>query len=70
MAAWSTVSICAISCRLHGELLKRQGHHAGIVVARQQTYSVGEQMRHLLKLIATLSAEEMHNRIEFLSDWA
>ena len=57
-------------CRLHDDLLQRHKHHAGIVVAQQQTYSVGEQMRRLLKLTATLSAEEMHDRLEFLSDWA
>jgi hypothetical protein len=35
----------------------------------QQRYSVGEQMRRLLRLIDTLTAEEMRNRIEFLSAW-
>lgn len=43
--------------------------HAGIVLAQQQGYSVGEQMRRLLKLIAVKSAEEMRNQIEFLSAW-
>jgi len=43
--------------------------HAGIVLARQQQYSVGKYMRRLLKLMAHLSAEEMHNRVEFLSAW-
>jgi hypothetical protein len=36
----------------------------------QQRYSVGEQMRRLLRLIKTLTAEEMRNRIEFLSAWS
>jgi hypothetical protein len=31
---------------------------------------VGEQMRRLLKLIATKSAEEMKDKIEFLSAWS
>jgi hypothetical protein len=31
---------------------------------------MGEQMRRLLKLIAARRADEMHNRLEFLSDWA
>ena len=56
-------------CRLHKEFLARGESHAGIVLAKQQTYSVGEQMRRLLKLIATKSAEEMCDQIEFLSDW-
>jgi hypothetical protein len=36
---------------------------------QKQRYSVGEQMRRLLKLIAPVSAEEMINRVEFLSAW-
>ncbi len=55
--------------RLHTQLLARSNSHAGIILAKQQHYSVGEQMRRLLKLIATNSAEEMRNKIEFLSDW-
>jgi hypothetical protein len=43
--------------------------HTGIVLARQQQYSVGEYMRRLLRLMAHLTAEEMHNRVEFLSAW-
>ena len=31
--------------------------------------SVGEQMRRLLRLIAARTAEDMRNRIEFLSNW-
>ena len=44
--------------------------HAGIVLAVQQRYSVGEQMRRLLRLISSLTAEEMRSRIEFLSAWS
>jgi Domain of unknown function (DUF5615) len=55
--------------RLHTEFLANGKSHAGIVLAKQQRYSVGEQMRRLLKLIETKSAEEMVNQIEFLSDW-
>ena len=43
--------------------------HAGIILSRQQPYSVGEQMRRLLKLIATKSAEAMRSRVEFLNAW-
>jgi hypothetical protein len=56
-------------CRLHADFLTSGKSHAGIIVARQQHYSVGEQMRRLLKLIARKTAEEMHNHVEFLSDW-
>jgi hypothetical protein len=31
--------------------------------------SVGERLRRLIKLAAAPSAEEMRNRVEFLSAW-
>lgn len=43
--------------------------HIGMVLARQQQYAVGEYMRRLLRLMAHRTAEEMHNRVEFLSAW-
>lgn len=55
--------------RLHSTYLAEDKSHAGIVLARQQHYSVGEQMRRLLKLMASTRADEMTNRVEFLSTW-
>lgn len=55
--------------RLHTLWLSQGRSHAGLILARQQRYSVGEQMRRLLKLIATRTAEEMKARVEFLSAW-
>ncbi len=55
--------------RLHTGFLREGKSHTGIILARQQRYSVGEQMRRLLKLIATKSAEEMSNQVEYLSAW-
>ncbi|MGE0130286.1 MAG: DUF5615 family PIN-like protein [Blastocatellales bacterium] len=55
--------------RLHTEFLTQGRSHAGIILSKQQHYSVGEQMRRLLKLIAMKSVEEMIDRIEFLNDW-
>lgn len=54
---------------LHTRLLKNEKHHAGMILVKQQEYSIGELTRRLLKLIATLSAEEMQDRAEFLSSW-
>jgi len=56
-------------CRLHSEFLVQGRSHAGIILAKQQHYSVGEQMRRLLKLTATKPVEEMTDQIEFLSHW-
>jgi Domain of unknown function (DUF5615) len=43
--------------------------HSGIILARQKRYSDREQIRRLSRLVQTLSAEEMRNRVEFLSRW-
>ena len=55
--------------RLHTTYLTQARPHAGIIVSRQQAYSVGEQMRRLLRLIDATSAEQMRNSIEFLGHW-
>lgn len=44
--------------------------HAGIIVARQQQHSVGEELRRLMRLISSRTAEQMRNRVEFLSSWS
>jgi predicted nuclease of predicted toxin-antitoxin system len=56
-------------CRLHADYVAHGRPHAGIILMRQQYYSVGEQMRRLLKLMASKSADEMKNWVEFLSAW-
>ena len=56
-------------CRLHGQFLHEGKTHTGIVVAEQGP-SVGERLRRLLKLNDGRTAEEMRNRLEFLSNWA
>jgi hypothetical protein len=56
--------------RLHMEYLAQGSSHAGIILARQQRYSVCEQMRRLLILVTTMSAEEMKNSVEFLHRWS
>lgn len=53
---------------LHAAWLRAGRSHAGLILCRQQ-YSIGEQWRRLLKLIAACSAEEMTNQVEFLSAW-
>jgi hypothetical protein len=54
---------------LHSQFLAGGKSHAGIVLSQQQQYSVGTQMRRLLRLIAEVPAPDMRDRIEFLSDW-
>ena len=43
--------------------------HAGIILAQQKRYSVGEQIRRLVHLIGSISAEAMESREEFLGRW-
>jgi len=43
--------------------------HARIILAFQQRYSVGEQMRRLLHLLNRRPSAEMESRLEYLSAW-
>ena len=55
---------------LHGSFLAQGKSHCGIVLVRQQALSIGARLRRLLNLWGTLSADDMKNQAEFLSDWA
>jgi Domain of unknown function (DUF5615) len=57
-------------CALHQRWMAMERVHAGIVVAPQQRYAVGEELRRITRLISRSAAEEMKNRLEFLSSWA
>jgi len=56
-------------CRLHSAFLEQSRPHRGIVIGDQQTISIGEEMRSLLKLSDAKTAEAMENSLEFLSNW-
>lgn len=56
-------------CHIHAEWLRSKRSHAGIILCHQTQFSVGEQMRRLLKLSGTTAAESMQDRLEFLGDW-
>ncbi len=55
--------------RLHTRYLSQGKPHAGILLANQQQYAVGEHMRRVLHLAAARSAGDMKNWVEFLSAW-
>ena len=57
-------------CELHHKFLVADRDHAGIIVGSQQRFSIGEQLRRLLRIINAKSLTEMRNRIEFLSHWS
>jgi hypothetical protein len=52
---------------LHTNYLSAGQNHAGLILSQQQRYSVGEQMRRLVRLVHMRSAESMRNRVEFLA---
>jgi hypothetical protein len=56
-------------CQLYSIYLQEKRSHAGIIISSQD-YSIGEQMRRVLKLIAAKSGEDMINKLVFLSNYA
>lgn len=54
---------------LHEKWIAERKSHAGIVIFHQQVFSVGEIIRRLAKLVHTVSAEEMRDRLEWLNNW-
>ncbi len=54
---------------LHSDCLTSGRSHAGLILMPQQRYGLGEHVRRLLRLVATLSSSEMVDRAEFLSAW-
>jgi hypothetical protein len=54
---------------LHMEYVKEGKNHSGIILAHQKRYTLGEQIRRLLRLMAAKTNEDMRNNIEFLSTW-
>jgi Domain of unknown function (DUF5615) len=55
--------------RLHAAWLARGEAHAGIVLAPQQRYPIGELIRRLVALAVARSSEDLRGRVEFLSAW-
>jgi hypothetical protein len=53
--------------QLHSTWLAAGKHHAGIIVSSQRP--IGDTVRRLLALAATLDAPAMRDRLEFLGDW-
>ena len=52
---------------LHAEYVSTDRHHAGVIVSNQA--QVGVILRRLLKLLNSLSADDMRDWLEYLSNW-
>jgi hypothetical protein len=55
--------------RLHTQWIGAGREHAGMILAPQQRFSVGDQLRRILRLRASTTAVSMRNQVEFLSNW-
>lgn len=53
--------------RLHYQYLKQKRQHYGIIATAQ--IPIGEALRRLMNLASQLSADDMINRLEYLSKW-
>src|ERR1700736_6259687 len=55
--------------RLHTQWIGAGREHAGMILAPQQRFLVGEQLRRILHLRATATTSSMRNQVEFHSNW-
>lgn len=55
--------------RLHTQWIGAGREHAGMILAPQQRFSVGDQLRRILRLRASATGVSMRNQVEFLSNW-
>ena len=55
--------------RLHTQWISAGREHAGIILAPQQRFSVGEQLRRILRLRDSATMTSMRNQVEFLGNW-
>ena len=73
--AFATANGCALLTynsrdfpRIHYEILAAGEHHAGIIVATQE--DPRRNVRAMLNLVATLSAEALQDGLAYLNNWA
>ncbi len=55
--------------RIHTLWTRTGREHAGLILAAQQQFSIGEQPRQILLIRAVLTDVAMRNRVEFLTNW-
>ena len=55
--------------RLHTQWISAGREHAGVILAPQQRFSIGEQLRRILGLRASKTVATMRNQVEFLGNW-
>ncbi len=72
-AAGAGLASCSFNIKdyamLHEQWTAAGRAHSGIVLAPQQRYSVGDQLRRLLRILNRVPASQMGSRLEYLSHW-
>jgi hypothetical protein len=63
-----TFNVCDFY-RLHTQWVGAGREHAGMILVPQQRFSVGEQLRRILRLRASATLVSMRNQVEFLNNW-
>lgn len=61
-----TFNVADFAC-LHDTWIASSRHHAGIIVSSQRP--IGDMLRRVVALASSLSADEMQDRLEYLSTW-
>jgi hypothetical protein len=56
-------------CLLHRRYINADRRHAGILIASRKV-GLGETLRRLIRLLEAVSAEELRDRIRWLSEFA
>ncbi len=56
-------------CRYHRDFLARGECHWGLILVKQQAFSIGERLRRLIRIAHSFSPKAMQNRVEFLGQW-
>lgn len=59
----------SIFYHLHTVLLSQGDTHAGIIFVQQQRYTIGDQLRAVLRILTMRTAEDMENDVVFVSSW-
>ena len=54
--------------RLHTQWIGGGREHCSMILAPQQRFSVGEQLRRILRIRATTTAAQMRNQVSFLGN--
>ena len=56
--------------RLHTQWIGAGREHAGMILAPQQRFWVGEQLHRILRLRAVTTSLSMRNQVAFLGNWS